>query len=570
MSRRADELGAAIKGLWRRRILLDLIILAAIVWVANYLNIRSYGLYEDDYAAVSRTLGWHLSDLVSYLGFVGRFPQGRPLHFLLPTTLALAGRQLGGLSGIYALGYLVHVANAWLFYFLLRRLGLGVGAVVGAIALVLFPANTSHIFLNHALGKHTSLTFLLIASHFYLSDRKPVAHLVSLACLLTHEPLYLVFLAMPLLGPLQGRALAKEMLRHFLVWAGILLAVAALRIAIGEDRIEAVVAGPQAFAATMGKILAALAIGPAVSVGSFLTGPVWVAQHWPGQYSLILLAVFMLLAWRLSRPSDRATEAGWEAPSGTGSRVGEAASTRLVVASVFMLSLAYGASFTHYPPTVLAGRLTSVHIAAAFGIALLFGYICSIPLRRAHADWRGILLIGALSLYLSILVAYRMTIQLDFEQAWKNQKTFWSKVVSLVPDVKDGTMIFVLNHDLPTTRFILSNSWADPIVLAQLYEFPDRWRAAPRLFVVPADWTASIVAQGNDLKWEVPAATWLPHWETLPDGNVILLEMENGRLVRRAGTLPVADRWLTLKPIPQEPRVRFREGPLYGYLISGE
>jgi hypothetical protein len=105
-------------------------------------------------------------------------------------------------------------------------------------------------------------------------------------------------------------------------------------------------------------------------------------------------------------------------------------------------------------------------------------------------------------------------------------------------------------------------------MLAQLYEFPKEWRRPPRLFVLPPDWTKSIVSDGNELRWEVPAATWLAHWETLPDGNVILLEMENGQLVRRYVPLYIHGRVLNLKP-PAGPRApRFTPGPLYQYMLD--
>jgi hypothetical protein len=168
-----------------------------------------------------------------------------------------------------------------------------------------------------------------------------------------------------------------------------------------------------------------------------------------------------------------------------------------------------------------------------------------------------------------VLVAYCFSIQLDFKQAWQNEQSFWTKTVAQVPDLSDGTMIFVLDHNLPATRYILTNSWADPIMLAQIFRFPSDWKAPPRLFVVPTDWTKSIAQENDQLRWEVPAATWVAHWEVLPQSNVILLEMENGKLVRRYGSILIDGQSLQLKPLSPDPYPDWKKGVLYPLLIAG-
>ena len=105
----------------------------------------------------------------------------------------------------------------------------------------LFPAITTHIFLMHAVGEeYTSLMFLLIACHCYLGGRKILAHLFSLACLLTYETPYAVFLVAPLLLRPWDKKLLKEMVMHAASWLGILLAVVAIRAMVGEGRVAGV------------------------------------------------------------------------------------------------------------------------------------------------------------------------------------------------------------------------------------------------------------------------------------------------------------------------------------------
>jgi hypothetical protein len=105
-------------------------------------------------------------------------------------------------------------------------------------------------------------------------------------------------------------------------------------------------------------------------------------------------------------------------------------------------------------------------------------------------------------------------------------------------------------------------------MLAQIFRFPSDWKSPPRLFVVPADWTKSILLENGQLQWEVPAATWVAHPEVLPDSNVILLEMENGSLVRRYETILINGQALHLKPLSPIPNPDWKKGLLYPLLIA--
>ncbi len=559
-----------------RHTLLHLAFLAALIWVVYYLHFRSLGLYEDDYAYISFPLGWHLPDLIHYLQVFTTWPQGRPLGFFIPHLLAFAGQKLGGLSTIYIFGYLVHAINAGLFYLILRKVSTKTIAFIGALTFVLFPADTTHVFLMHSLGLHTALTFLLIAAILYPTKWKPLSYLFGLASLVTYESPYLVFLAVPLLGRSWDRRLVREMLRHLAIWMGILIVVALIRARLGEGRI---IAAESSLGTTLLHSLAAMGIGPAVSLYLFAYSLGWTLLHWTLQLTPVFAACLLPFAFLLI----------WTRRAVTGMKdtsivrlnckifglersltvtAPQAETLRLLLTGLVMLALAYGLSFTHFPPTALYGRVTSVHLAAAFGGSIVFSCLCSLGLDLAHShrlEWPAVIL---LAVYLSGLSAYCFSIQLDFRQAWQNERSFWSQAVAELPDLTDGTIIFVLNHDLPTTRYILTNSWADPTILYQVYKFPVDWQTPPRLFVVGADWTQTIVRVGDQLEWQVPGATWQSHREVLPDGNVILLEMQNGRLVRRYGSLTIDGQELRLKSLPANASPDWPKGTLYPYLLG--
>lgn len=554
-----------------------LVFLALIVWIAHYFYYRSLGLYEDDFAHISFPLGWHLGDLVQYLrAAAAGWPQGRPLGFFLLRFFAFAGKKLYGLSGIYIIAYLIQISNAWLFYLLLRRIETERIALLGALTLSLFPADTTHTFLSHALNLHISITFLLLASHLYMSKHYLPSYLFALASLVTYESPYLVFLAIPILGKRWDRRLGREMLRHAAVWISILIVVVLIRSVLGEGRVMAAEAG---LGTVLLHSLVALGIGPVISLSSFIYGPGWTILHWNSQLTLVFAACllpFVLLLVQANHTSAQTTDSNpihlhailFGRPRRIDFTVADPEILRLMATGGVMLILAYGFSFTHFPPTALYGRMTSVHLAAAFGGSIIFACLCSLGLEYARSHRLGLVLSILLAVYLSGLTAYCFSIQLDFKQAWKNERSFWTQATAELPDLTDGTIVFVLNHDLPMTRFILTNSWADPTILYQIYTFPADWQTPPRLFVVGSNWTETVVRTGDQLEWQIPAATWPAHWETLPNGNVILLEMENGRLVRRFGSLMIDGEELRLKPLPATVSPDWPEGTLYPYLLG--
>ncbi len=563
---------------WDRSLVLELLVLALTIWVAHYFHFGSLGLYEDDYSHTSPALGWGFRDLVnSSVGELAVWDLGRPLGFILGPLLAFVGAQLGGLRAMYIIAYLVQATNGVLFYFLMRRIGRGNVALIGALIFALFPADTTHTFLMHAFGLHTSLTFLLAATHSYLSGRKTLAYGLSVACLLIYESPYAVFLAVPLLCEPWDRKFVKELRRHVFVWVAILLAVVAIRAALGEGRIEDLGSSASSLVVTGLHIIAAMGIGPATSLAMFWQGPSWTLLHWNRELTFVFVGCLIMFAWVLWRSRSgfleseipgsfqvRPLSGGREARRCTISRPQTA---RLLVTSLVMLGLAYAFSFTHYPPTATYGRLTSVHLAAAFGGALLFACLVSLFLSLAASRQLGAGAIVLVAAYLSWVTAYRVSIQQDFVRAWDNERRFWSSVVQQVPDLADGTIILVTKADLPTTHFIATNSWADPIVLEQVFRFPDDWQRPPRLFVVQGNWTKSVVREGDQLQWQVPAATWDTHWEALPDSNVVLLTMENGTLVRQFDDIQMHRLTLHLKPLFPNAGSALPRGALYPLLI---
>jgi hypothetical protein len=511
-----------------------LVLIAALSWLAQFHHFRDFGLYEDDYWFISEAMGKNFDYLVHR--FVIAFttlPQGRPFGFFLPDLFSFIGDKLGGLPAIYLVGFAIITLNTFLCYTLLRTRVPLAPAAVGAAVFCLFPADTTKILLTHDFQLQPSLTFALFSSLAYVSGRKPLAYVVGAGALLSYENGFLPLFALPLFAATRwDRRLVREQVGHMLILVGIVVAVVAMRYFVGESRATSSVGD---VAAIVPLLVASLVLGPFRSLAGMFYGPIKAIPTWDLEVAVavvIALAAFFFLLWRLPRvPRSRA------------------AALRVSGAGAVMLVAAYALAFTHFPPNALVGRGTSVHLGATIGMSVLTAGVAWLLL---STDRR--VATSLLALYVALAVGYYVTIERDFIRSWQLQRAFWQRVAACCSDLQDGTvLLYTLSSDEEPT-FIFTNSWADALVLGETFGFPTNWSNPPRLFSL-TEWQSRVQADGDHLDWWVPAASWDEHWEVLPQANVILLTRStDGTLIRESGSVDVAGRTLTLKPVsPPEP-----------------
>jgi hypothetical protein len=527
-------------------------LLALVSALTQFLHMRRFGLYEDDYFFVAQAMGKDPSYLVDRLAVFARWTQGRPIGFFLPDLLSFVGDKLGGLTAIYALGFVVVVLNSSLFYLVLRRRQTATVAILGGLGFLLFPADTTKTLLTHDFQLQPSLTFWLLAALAYLAGHRRLPYLVVAGSLLTYESPFVVFLGAPLLDTPWSRrtwpALGWNALKLGVVFGlGVLV-----RLVAGEGR---------AIGATSGvldllpRMLGSMVIGPARSLLLFGYGPLRAVPTWSPDVVLLAVGLGLALFWVLRRlpsePLPPTLGAMLRSPVG-----------QLFVAGLVLLVLAYPLAFTHYPPTAVAGRSTSVHLAATLGGAALCAALGAWALALRGV---GAALVAA---YLALLGGYYLTIQRDFVLAWDEQRAFWGQVVACCSDLDDHSVIIVETSEPLGTPMVAANSWADPLVLPLLYRFPPDWPAPPRLFTLGPGWTTRLQRDGAGWRWLVPGATWDEHWERLVDGDLVVLRSENGRLVRQTTPLEVDGSTLALRG--PGPARSWSPGPLHAALLGGE
>lgn len=562
------------------------LILLALVWCAHFWMSGSFGLYEDDFTYIPSSISASATALLRAVGehVVGLGGHARPLQGAMIMLLSSAGWHAGGLGNIYAIAFAMVSLNVLLFYFLLRRLGDSLFATLGGIAFVLYPADTTHAYLTHALGLQPSLSFLLLGLHAFLSGRKIVAYVLVALTLLTYETAFTVFLVAPLLLVPWDRKMVKHLVKHMMVMAAILGSDLILRMVVGESRVTGLTLGEALWIP-----IRQMAVGPLVGFGAYFYKAGKVVLHldlWLGLVAAGGTAgIALWLGGLVTRQASEDVVSGKSASSealprepharflrarGFKSSFRELAAHSLKMAAIglLMLILAYPLTFTTNP-IALVGRGTRVHFAGVVGAGMLWASLWELVLAiaRSHRLVKPVRL--ALAILLGLTLSYDLSVQRDYARAWHLEKTFWREVLSSTRDINDGTVVLVGGADLPEPLQIGANTWAVPRILPEMYQFPVSWEAAPRVFRLTAEWKSAIV--GSDSEFHLDSnVVFRPSVLTIdvtPTNTILLLRDPDGA-VSRPRSVDIDGHAYALKPVGDPTLGSLPTMPLYHLLVD--
>jgi hypothetical protein len=526
---------------------------AITTWIAHFFYFRDFGLYEDDYVFISDAMGENASYLLERLQYFILWPQGRPVGFYLASLFSFVGYKIGGLAFLYLIGFVIATVNSYLFYKILKRTGLNILALMGGLSFCLFPADTTKSFLTHAFILQTSLTFLLVATIYYLSGKKHISYIISLGSLLSYESAFIVFFGIPLLKNKWNKKMLIDMIKHTLISSFILVFVAFIRTLTGESR---VLKANSEWFLIPGKIFYSISIGSSTSMSLFFKTPLysiifeWNKTTWIVFFITIVFFTKVFWDYRFYYEKEHSNYSLvrqnniFYINKDYRKKVFYLKTLKILFTGLVLLCLSYPLSFSdpHYPPTTEYGRFTSEHLAATFGGSIIFASLSSLLFYITKKGGKKKYII-ILACYLSVIVGYHFTIQRDFKKSWKNQREFWTQVISACPDIDKRTVVLVVNSQLPETKYILTHSWADPIVLEQIYHLPNKrnpvdfaenpWDeyARPALFLIDKYWKKELI-NGEEI-WKVTNLTWFYLGVgNLAESKVIVLEMDNNELTR--------------------------------------
>lgn len=562
-------------------------LLVALLWVARYWHSGHFGFYEDDLTHLPTAAAMSLSQVVSFAFNPGRILRlegnGHPIHYTFMYLLTNLGWRLASLRGLYWIGFSIQALNVCLFYLLLKRIQSWQLGFLGGLAYVLYSADTTQAFLTFSLGFHPALTLYLLACLAYVSGKRWLAYLLAPTILLTYETAFPLLLAIPLLVPRAKRERVRELLAHMAILGGILLGSMVWRTVVGDDRLGGLTARELLLTPLLHMVQ-----GPPVNLGTYFYRPLQTVLGIDVEIagaSVLGIAFFAVLfsRLRLDLPEGLrgqlagAIEAARRATSiRTGVLEGYrrltprlASLLRLTCAGAAMLVLAYPLTFT-IRAYAISGRDTRVHSAAVLGAALFVGSLSLLALWAAEGSGRRRWVAAAFGIWFGLLAGYGFVIQRDYRLAWIYQQQFWTELVRLVPDVSEGDSILVDPSGLNDTRQIGANYWNLPVVLEQLYQFPDSWRRPVWVYRLEKGWEDGILGDDGRLQLD-GSTTYAPPstYREVDPGETILIETGTGELVRRSAPLILDGKTIMLKVLDDaggEPP--YPPGFLYRFLVT--
>jgi hypothetical protein len=489
------------------------LILAGVVLFSLYVRVADYGFYEDDYWGIVPWFKTPVAEMwQSLIWTFEHWPTGRPLNHILPEFFSWLGYHLADIQGIYFLGFLVHSTNAFLLYLLLRKwLGHWAAVLAGCFFIVL-PEDTTRIFLLHSAHVHTSLTFLLVALLVHRTRFRFASYPIAGLSLLSYETAFLPFIVFPLFFVDRQKRILQWLI-HLAGCGAVLAIVFSIRLSLGDSRASSVVSGPGEM---LWRMASSLWIGPETSLvilgKAFLAAP-----HAQPPFAFLFAALVALLLLVLPRLIN-------EVPAGIAAD--RSKFITVLLAGLAAWIFAYALTLTNYPPTQEAGRLTSTHVAAVFGLACAAGAVAAYLRSFGASHIRGAVTV-LMSIAVAWLVLYSFRIQSGYAYAWAQERRFWQQVVQLCPDITPQTRILLVGTEGVQSPFILTNSWADPLVLGDAFS----WQQSPILVYYNG------LGPATEIRYENDQVTWKPiFWgakrETLDLNNLILLS-DNGKDLTR-------------------------------------
>jgi hypothetical protein len=160
---------------------------------------------------------------------------------------------------------------------------------------------------------------------------------------------------------------------------------------------------------------------------------------------------------------------------------------------------------------------------------------------------------AAVAVLVLFLTLYSFSIQTGFAVAWQKERQFWRQVVELCPDLTPNTRVFLVGTEPRQNEFILTNSWADPLVLQHAFDVD----GAPFLFYYDG------VGDLADFRFEDGKVTWKPFFwaterEVLNLDDIIILK-DDGQKMSRINELNIPG---IPSPLHSKPLSKAQE-PLY-------
>ncbi len=554
--------------------------LLIIAFAAYFFHFRKFGFYEDDYWMPGIPANSTFRELLDFIksGLMNfERNQGRYAATILPYLLTFAVFKAGGMYFLYIFGMLLVTLNAYLVYIILKKGFPEFIAFMGAIIYLLYPSDTTKGLLIHIYHLQFSVVFTLTGMILYLNNRKILGFIIAFLSLLIYESAFLPFIFVPFLAHREwNKKMWLRVIYHWLIIGFIFIALFVFRKSFGEKTVSEL-----ELSDLIKKTLLSLIKGPVIAILAFIKAPADTLIKLRTTLPYVLIAgIFTVTFIYIKSAGIKFSDKWIKGLKSEGKLLkGEVKLNeefdfvlKAFIVGVLILVVGYIFAITHYPPTDLKGRGTSVHLGGTFGGALAVSAVIYFIFYVISSElWRKVFIV-LIGLYVALLAGYGSIIQKDYTASWDYQKKFWKQVLAVCPDLKDRTMIFVNDKNESPAEYIISDSWACPIILDNLFKFPGEWERSPKLQVIKDSMAAMLYREDSVLVYEprFPFLFGVEKKIILENGHVIFLEYSGNDMVRQLNDTVIHGISLELQKPDTIEYPAFGKTNLYPYMFQDD
>lgn len=466
-----------------------ILFLIIINFLAHFLLLETFGLYEDDHFRVPQAMEMNWQQILDLIGnnlLRPEYTQGRPLHIIFIYLFSYLGTKFASLNGVYFFGFIITNLNIILFYFLLLRISQNnFISLTGGLFFILFPADTTRIWLTSLFGLQTSLTFLLISFHLYISKNVFISYLsyvVIIFSLITYETPFFIFLTAPILSNNFRKKNYFKIFQHSIFLSIILFLITLWRSLNGESRVVNLNINE-----SIRKAFFNMFVGTGVSIKSVFDASF---QSFTSINNMVIIIVLMFMTFAcfllLKRNYQKTTETIFKTD------------LKLMTIGLIMLVLAYPLTL-NLSATEIHGTWSRIHLSSTVGFAFFWAglsyFLFNLTPKSRLISFSSTFFI---SLLFSLLLSYKIFIQQDYALNWQHQREFWQEITPLISDIEEGDLIFFDRENINiSTQEMRSNHWSTAPILNNLYHFPPDWKYIPQVYLLAHNWQENLIAGDN-------------------------------------------------------------------------
>ncbi|SDS27089.1 hypothetical protein [Opitutus sp. GAS368] len=547
------------------RTAIALLLLGGLVYAGLYLHSAKFGLYEDDFWLPLEAILTPPGGIISRGWYYLVHPiQGRPL-LALTYTLIAGANAIGGLWGVHLGAYLIKFGCAAVAFSILRRFVSEFAALLGAALFILEPSHTAGQLVIHSYGVFLACFFALGALRLYQARHPWWAMAAAAISMLMVESFIIYYIVAPLLRIERTRAWVRRAIIHAMGVALLILAVLLGRWFAGEQRVVQYAGSPRETFRLVSETIVNgtkthatnLWVNASSSVAElFHQSPVFAITLF---FTALVFTRAALLYFSSPRQSDL---------EDSDLRLG------LFLFCLVAVPAAYATAFKYHPATWTGGRLSWIHFLGAFPVAA----VCALLIDAGVRTNRAVRLISVAGCALvSVAVGtFQLRIQNIYVQCWANQRQMFGEALSGTPDLGPRSLIVVNLHGAPATTAVMSSSWADTLVLDQVFRWPPDWSGPANFFASNEPDTLTLAASRmvkTGEEWKFSLRPWLGpegQYVAVDPKRIAYFEYHDGHFLRQARTWMVQGVPLSLSLAPADSVISSLrpDGPLAAILLG--